>query len=107
MSLRVLARLRHADCIELPYWKGLGADSEEKHEPVSDIDTVVVDSLKVLDPKWPIREADSSRTSRHVRKVPTGEVASPHSINSLALVSKVWGTVRPRAFAVLRLMISS
>ncbi|MGD0317976.1 MAG: hypothetical protein ABSB37_19050, partial [Xanthobacteraceae bacterium] len=37
---------------------GLGADSEEKHEPVSDIDTVVVDSLKVLDPKRPIREAD-------------------------------------------------
>jgi hypothetical protein len=28
-----------------------------------------VGSLKVLDPKWPIREADSSRTSRHVRKV--------------------------------------
>ena len=28
-----------------PY-KGPGADSEEKHEPVSDIDTVVVDSLK-------------------------------------------------------------
>jgi hypothetical protein len=41
-----------------PY-KGLGADSEEKHEPVSDIDTaVVVDGLKALDPKWPIREAD-------------------------------------------------
>ena len=35
-----------------------GADSEEKHEPVSDIDTVVVDSLKALDPKWPIREVD-------------------------------------------------
>src|SRR6478672_9761606 len=52
----------------IPYWKGLGADSEEKHEPVSDIDTVVVDSLKVLDPKWPIREADSSQTSLHVRK---------------------------------------
>jgi hypothetical protein len=29
---------------------GLGAESEEKHEPVSDIDTAVVDSLKVLDP---------------------------------------------------------
>ena len=27
-----------------------GADSEEKHEPVSDIDTVAVDSLKALDP---------------------------------------------------------
>jgi hypothetical protein len=43
---------------EIPLWKGLGADSEEKHEPVSDIDTVVVDSLKALDPEWPIREAD-------------------------------------------------
>ncbi len=28
--------------LRIPYWKGLGADSEEKHEPVSDIDTVVV-----------------------------------------------------------------
>jgi hypothetical protein len=29
------------------------------HEPVSDIDTaMVVDSLKALDPKRPIREAD-------------------------------------------------
>ena len=35
-----------------------GADSEEKHEPVSDFDTVVVDSLKALDPNRPIREAD-------------------------------------------------
>ena len=41
----------------IPY-KGPGADSEEKREPVSDIDTAVVDSLKVLDLKWPIREAD-------------------------------------------------
>ena len=28
----------------------IGAESEEKREPVSDIDTGVVDSLKVLDP---------------------------------------------------------
>jgi hypothetical protein len=40
--------------------RAAGADSEEKHEPVSDIDTVVVDSLKALDPEWPIREADIS-----------------------------------------------
>jgi hypothetical protein len=40
--------------------KGLGAESEEKHEPVSDIDTGVVDSLKALDPERPIREADIS-----------------------------------------------
>ena len=44
--------------------KGLGADSEEKHEPVSDIDTVVVvDGLKALGPEWPIREADIAQTS--------------------------------------------
>ena len=36
------------------------ADSEEKREPVSDIDTAVVKSLKALDPNRPIREADIS-----------------------------------------------
>jgi hypothetical protein len=40
-----------------PY-KGPGADSEEKHEPASDIDTVIADGLKALDPRRPIREAD-------------------------------------------------
>jgi hypothetical protein len=44
-----------------------GADSEEKHGPVSDIDTVVVDSLKALDPEWPIREADIARRGWHGR----------------------------------------
>jgi hypothetical protein len=39
------------------------ADSEEKREPVSDIDIAVVDSLKVLDPKRPIREADVVQTA--------------------------------------------
>jgi hypothetical protein len=37
--------------------EGPCADSEEKREPAGDIDTVV-DGLKVLDPKRPIREAD-------------------------------------------------
>jgi hypothetical protein len=32
--------------------------SEEKREPVSDIDIAMADSLKVLDLKRPIREAD-------------------------------------------------
>ena len=41
--------------------EGPGADSEEKHEPVSDIDTVaVVVGLKALDPEWPIREANGA-----------------------------------------------
>jgi hypothetical protein len=42
---------------------------------VSDIDTAVVDSLKALDPKRPIREADIAQNGRvarprsdHVRK---------------------------------------
>ena len=43
--------------------EGPWADSEEKHEPMSDIDTAVVDSLKVLDPNRPIREADISTKS--------------------------------------------
>ena len=45
-----------------PY-KGLGAESGVKHEPVSEIDTAAVDSLKGLDPKRPIREADMSLSS--------------------------------------------
>src|SRR2546430_8832475 len=49
-----------------PY-KGLGAESGEKREPASDIDTGVVDSLKALDPEWPIREADIDRPGGHVR----------------------------------------
>src|ERR1700740_3400453 len=52
----------------IPCWKGLGADSEEKHEPASDINTAVVDSLKTLDLKRPIREADILRVIRHVSK---------------------------------------
>ena len=51
--------------LRIPSWKGLGADSEEKREPAGDIDTAVVDSLKVLDPKRPIREADVVRTARN------------------------------------------
>ena len=52
----------------------IGADSEEKHEPASDIDTALVDSLKVLDPEGPIREADIVRGVRQVRSVPTGDM---------------------------------
>ena len=42
----------------IPWWNGLSADSEEKREPVSDIDTAVADSQKALDQNRPIREAD-------------------------------------------------
>jgi hypothetical protein len=42
--------------------EGLGADSEEKHEPASDIDAAAVDGLKALDPS-----PTTSRTSREVQ----------------------------------------
>ena len=47
----------------IPYWKGLGAESEEKHEPASDIDTEVVDSLKALDPDRPTSPVTPHRLS--------------------------------------------
>ena len=59
----------------IPWWKGPGADSEEKQEPASDIDTALADSLKALDLERPIREADSNRTSRHVRFVPQADIS--------------------------------
>jgi hypothetical protein len=55
--------------------RGLGADSEEKHEPASDIDTAAVDSLKALDPNRPIRETDIKRAgARLVRTKPRGRI---------------------------------
>ena len=40
---------------------GLSAPTMDKEQhPASDIETVAVDSLKALDPEWPIREADIS-----------------------------------------------
>src|SRR5271169_3365575 len=52
--------------LRIPYWKGLGADSEEKHEPVGDTNTAKMNSLKVLDPKRPIREADIARSAPYL-----------------------------------------
>jgi hypothetical protein len=51
-----------------------GADSEEKHEPASDIDTVVVDSLKALDPNWPIREATGCNIASDARPDPRNAI---------------------------------
>ena len=70
----------------IPCWKGLSADSEEKHEPVSDIDTAAADSLKVLDPKRPIREADIDWRSPNVRFVPIADIpaASPRAVKYVA-----------------------
>jgi len=57
---------------------------------VSDIDTVVVDSLKVLDPKRPIREADMAglATGLHRSRMTQGRptqcpVAATHPLYQL------------------------
>ena len=49
--------------------RSIGADSEEKHEPASDNRHRMLDSLKVLDPEGPIREADMARI-RQLRPLP-------------------------------------
>src|SRR5262245_66273612 len=67
-----------------------GADSEEKHEPVSDIDTVVVDSLKALDPERPIREAAVRMCSN----------STPYSIISSAATSRPGGTESHRFIVI-------
>ena len=54
--------------IDVAEQKGPDADSEEKHEPASDIDTALMDSLKVLDPERPIREADVRRLAISLRQ---------------------------------------
>ena len=47
------------------------------------------------------------RETANVRFVPIADIASVHSITSLARASMDGGTARPRALAVLRLMTSS
>ena len=58
-----------------PY-KGLGAESEEKREPVSDIDTDVVDSLKVLDPDGRLEKRPNRCVATKRREVPEGDIPS-------------------------------
>ena len=57
LTARPLHRLLHL-ILESHNGRALVPISEEKREPVSDIDTEAADSLKALDPKRPIREAD-------------------------------------------------
>jgi len=60
----------------IPSWKGLCADSEEKHVLAGDVATVKMDGLKVLDPNWPIREADMRRSGASDVNDPMAQVTS-------------------------------
>ena len=96
-----------------PY-KGLGADSEEKHEPASDINTAVVDSLKVLDPERPIREATVRSDVQHFAFGPcvtsiagpngmrncTRDEGRPFEVGSQVLISSYRKLLLPKAMVV-------
>jgi hypothetical protein len=48
----------------------------------------VVDSLKALDPEWPIREADIARRRWHGRKVPEPDVAATYVPKTLSTLTR-------------------
>src|SRR5262249_60215928 len=61
---------------EAPRRKSLGADSEEKR---SDIDTGVVDSLKVLDPDGRLEKRPTPCVTSNCREVPTTDIRRQQS----------------------------
>ena len=62
--------------------EGPGADSEEKRVLASDLDTVMVDSLKALDLSRPIREADMRASGSLLCKL----TPEPHSAGTKSLL---------------------
>ena len=54
-----------------------GAESEEKRELASDLDTVMVDSLKALDLIRPIRQADMPRANGAALTLALGYASDP------------------------------
>src|SRR3974390_3018361 len=75
------------------------------------MDTALVDSLKALDPKRPIREATKLCEPAKLREGSQADSCTEqnpvYSMTSSARASNVDDTVRLRALAVLRLMINS
>src|SRR5262249_12355758 len=70
--------------------------------PLSDIDTAVLDSLKVLDPRRPIREADIVRVipAASFSRTPPQACRNLPSITSQP-ASSHWGACDPSAFILL------
>ena len=58
---------------------------------MSDIDTVVVDSLKALDPEWPIREADVvlNAANGSFVPIPAASNCSKDSLRPFRLLAKL------------------
>ena len=67
------------------------ADSEEKREPVSDIDTVVVVSLKALDLERPIREAGPIAVTSNSTWLSTVAARFGFAVNRALIYGKAGG----------------
>ena len=79
--------------------KAQGANCEEKHEPASDIDIALMDSLKVLDPEGPIREADICEPQDVQMRSPSAQVDKARSPVCMPLtassdITRQWGSSR-------------
>ena len=80
---------------------------------MSDTDTALVDSLKVLDPERPIREATEllrrCEMTRGAKRRPeqVQQTEQAYSITSSAIARRPGGKVRPNGLAVLRLITNS
>jgi hypothetical protein len=57
LATRFTSATNEASTVAMALWRLSAADSDEKLELASDIDTVAADSLNALDLEWPIREA--------------------------------------------------
>src|SRR6516162_3183219 len=83
-------------CLRIPLWKGPSAESVEKHEPASDIDTAVAESLKALDPNRPIREADMDARPRNVRFTPKADIGTqPRNVRFVPKADIAMSSRRP------------
>ena len=94
--------------------EGPGADSEEKHEPVSDIDTVAVDSLKAISchvQKIIIRTIDeivplitevraaAQRTAHALAELTTVGLDGVEILRRMKFTEMAWHPMVPRATA--------
>jgi hypothetical protein len=87
--------------------EGPGAESEEKREPASDIETAAVDSLKCLTQIGRLEKQTSFSTVTVSTLCQYQKSLIFYSITSSAVASSVGGMVSPSALAVARLIAVS
>ena len=71
--------------------EGLGADSDEKHAPASDIDTATADCLKDLNPTGRLEK----RTLTKVPRISAGLLCTALSPTQQRAIRRAWSLARP------------